>query len=519
MTIDTQNISHDIQSMRRDEVRDARYNVLVITQNEIDLELIKKTLEKTRYAKVYEAGNLKSAFKIASHMEIDLIIVDEKLPAAEGFGIIDRLNLRKRLRDVPKLLLITGSFQKERYHSYRDINLDFLRKPLDPVLLQARVNTLFKTMHHRPKNSLFAQMLDRKLHEAREFLGIYKSFLDVDENILFIYDDENRKIVEANRVFLRFFEDIEEVNRILHKPHLFRKFVPYLEDATYLNHYDFLEWTQVAGVSDDFRFALRIEKEGTAYSFSVLLKRVEISALQMYVVKLINNSAFLPATARQGLDDKDRKQINEALELIKEEIERDEKIRSYKRIYFNLRKISEIVNKEETEDILEFEEGRLHLVNAYFVIASLLKSYAGFKTLFLNGTFVDKHLEENHEEIYVRIDPNALLDAVKGIIDSYFTAPVEYDKRRIKVDLFRYDEELRVEIRSSDRREKRPSKEQSVFGKLLGKEEKTTQRSDDAEILPKNVQKAIALLKAEVSHFSADGETIFLIKIPLLEKS
>ncbi|GEM_PF-5549548 len=518
MTLDTQNNLLDTRHESARQNTKPRHKVLVITQNHIDLALIKKSLESMGTCKVYEAGNIKAAFKIASYLDIDLIIVDEKLPTAEGFEIIDKLNQRKLLKEVPKILLITSAFKKERYDSYRDINLDFLRKPVDTVMLKARVNTLFTNMHKQRKTSVFEGMLENKLEEAKAFLGIYKSFLDVDENILFIYDKTSNKVVEGNKVFLRFFEDMDQLNRVLQTKHLFKKFVPYQEDANYLNHYDFSEWSQIAGMSDDFHFALRIEKEGTSYSFTVMLKRVEIADQEMYVVKFLNNQNYLPSvTGERQLTDKMRRQINEELSLIKEEIDLDEKIRSYKRIYLSLRKISEMVNKDEKEDILKIDQAHLHLVNAYFVIASLLKNYSSYKTLYLNGTFVDKHLEENFEEIYVRVDPNALQEAVKGIIDSYFTAPVEYDKRRIKIDLYRHDDELRIEIRASDR--SRKPKEPSMFDRLLKKEELTLPQNAEADILPKNVQKAIDLLKAQVSHFNADGDTIFIVKIPLLEKS
>jgi DNA-binding response OmpR family regulator len=505
-------------TQNRDTLAEVQHKILVITQKNIDLELITKSLQSIGNCKVYEAGNLKAAFKITSHLDIDLIIVDEKLPSAEGFEIIDKLNSRKLLREIPKILLITSNFKKERYNTYRDINLDFLRKPIDPMMLQARINTLFKNMHKQRAHSIFEEMMTDKIEEAKAFLGIYKSFLDVDENILFIYDRKLNRVVEGNKVFLRFFEDINDVNKVLRSKYIFKKFVPYMEDANYLNHYDFGEWCELSSMSEDFHFALRIEKEATPYSFTLLSKQVEISDHEMYVVKLLNNQNFLPATTEENiLDEKKQKQINDELAQIKYELELDEEQRSYPRIRLSLRKISELVNENKKENVLEFKEANLHLVNAYFVLASLLKSYASYKTLYLNEFFVDKNLEENQEEIYVRIDPNALQDTLKGIIDSYFTAPVSYDKRRIKVNIYTHGDELRVEVRASERKESFRNK--SVFSKLLKRDELTLPVKDHADILPKNVQQAVEILKADVKHFSVDGDTIFLIKIPLLEKS
>ncbi len=518
MTLDTQNNRPFIGESSSRQHEEARYNIVVVTQNEVDLTLMKKLLESMGNCKVYEAGNLKSTFKITSHIPIDLIIVDEKLPSAEGFEIIDRLNRRELLKDVPKILLINNDFKKERYDSYRDINLDFMRKPIDTVMLKARVTTLFKNMHKKPTESIFEEMMVQKIEEAKAFLGIYKSFLEVDENILFIYDKQSNKIIEANKVFMRFFEDVATVNRILGSKHLLRRFVPHLEDANYLNHYDFHEWDKIAAISNDFQFALKIVREGTPYSFSIRLRRTEIVGEEMYVVKLLNNHNYLPETRNMQEDfEACRGEVNEALQLLKGEIEEEESKRSYQKIYRMIHKISELVNVGHKEDVIAIESDYRREVNTYFIIASLLKRYASYKTLYLNGVKVGKELEENQEEIYVPVDPDALQDAVKGIIDSYFTAPVQYDKRRIRLDLYRAGSELKVEIRASERKEA-PRRERSVIDKLLKKEQLNFTSGTKNDILPKNVQVAIQRLDAEVEHFSADGDTIFLITVPIMEK-
>ncbi len=514
VTLDTHNKRYSIPTPLSGHSEPVQYNIMVITQNNEDLLLIKKLLEKMQACKVYEAGNLKSAFKIASHLEIDLIIVDEKLPTAEGFEIIDKLNKRELLREVPKILLINSSFRKERYESYRDINLDFLRKPVDKVMLRARVNTLFKNMHKKPHESLFEEMMMQKIEEAKAYLGIYRSFLDVDENILFIYDRGKNKIVEANKVFLRFFEDIDRTNKILSTRHLFQKYVPTMEDANYLNHYPFEEWEEIACMSHDFHFALKVVKEGVSYSFTMLLQKTHIREHQMYVVKLLNNHQYLPDIKKNEEHFQNcRKDVNAALLSLKEQIDLEEGERSYRKIYSTLQHISELINKSDEGDILRIDKREHRDVNAYFIISSLLKNYAAYKTIYLNGIKVDKTLEENREEIYLPLDPNALQDLVRGIIDSYFTATVQYDKRRIRVDLYKNEAELKIEIRASERKEISP-KQQSMFEKLLKKEQLKVPEERKNDILPKNVQQAASALDASVHHFSADGDMIFLITVP-----
>ncbi len=493
-------------------------NILIITQKHLELDLMKKSLKSVDGCKVYEAGNLKTAFNITSHKDIDLIIVDEELPTAEGFEIIDKLNSRSFLKEIPKILLITGKFKKERYDSYRDINLDFINKPIDPVMFKARISTFFKNLNKKTSgSSIFEEMVNEKIDAAKSFLNIYKSFLEVDENILFIYDHDKNIIVDANRVFLRFFTDLRFVNRVLQKSKYMKKYIPDSTDANYLNHYDFNEWVNISTAADGFHFGLTIIKNSTPYSFSVLLKEMAVPGHKMFVVKLLNNHNYLPQTDEKELKEC-RTKVNEELNLLKEEIDLEEKQRSYPKIYKTLKRISEYINGDDKENVLQIDLYKHQLVNVYFVIASLLKSFASHKTLYLNGLKVDKDLEENLEQIYLKTDPDALQDAVKGIMESYFTAPVQYDQRRIRVNVYTTSKKrLVVEIRASDRKEKQ--KESSMLDKILKKENLTFSSGAENEILPKNVRQAIDTLKADVKHYRADGHTIFLLTVPIVEKS
>jgi len=521
VTLDRQNsiLSEDIAAhMEHREKEIVSNTVLIITQKHLELDLMKKSLKNVDGCKVYEAGNLKTAFNITSHKDIDLIIVDEELPTAKGFEIIDKLNGRSLLKEIPKILLINGKFKKERYDSYRDINLDFINKPIDPVMFNARISAFFKNLNKKTYgSSIFEEMMNEKLDAAKSFLNIYKSFLEVDENILFIYDQDRNEIVDANRVFLRFFKDLRFVNKVLKKSRYMKKYIPNSEDANYLNHYEFNEWINISTSAEGFHFGLTIMKNSTPYSFSLLLRKIRVPGNRMFVVKLLNNHNYLPQTNEKEFNEC-RGKVNDELKLLKEEIDLEESERSYSRIYKTLKRISEYINKDDKESVLQVDLYKHQYVNVYFVIASLLKSFASHKTLYLNGIKVDRDLEENLEQIYLKTNPDALQDAVKGILESYFTAPVQYDQRRIRVNVYTTSKErLVVEIRASDRKEKQ--KEASMFDKILKKENLTFSSGAENEILPKNVRQAIDTLNADVKHYRADGHTIFLLTVPIIEKS
>ncbi len=490
-------------------------NILLITQNNLDLDLIKKTLERMGELKIYEAGNLKTAFNIAKTIQIDLIIVDDKLPTAKGFEIIDRFNNKSAMKKVPKILLISKSFEKDRYEHYYDTNLDFMQKPIDVMILKARVHTLFKNMHTKHENSVFEDMINSKIDQAKSFLTIYKSFMNIDENILFIYDFNKNRVLEANDNFKRFFHDEEIFNKIIAKDKFIKKFVPYMEDSNYLNRYKPKQWIDIIKAAQGFTLGIKIKKKDTFYSFSVLFRKIELINEDMYIIKLLNNQQFLTTDTSKNMD-KCKNNVNKMLLKLKNELYKEEDDREYTKIFTFLKDISKEINEDDQESVLDVNIYKHHEINAYFVIASLLKKYAQNKSLYLNGNKVTNSLEENQEQFYLKIDADALKDSVKGIIDSYFTAPVAYDKRKIYISLYTINNHLDIEIKTSDRKEK--PKDLSMFDKILKKNDLTFSNDHKDDIMPKRVQSALDQLKANVRQVSGNGHTIFIISIPLNKK-
>ncbi|MEP6730161.1 MAG: response regulator [bacterium] len=69
----------------------------------------------------------------------DIIIVDLRLPDAEGFELIERLQKKPQLENVP-FLVCSGNVTIENVNEARRLGaLEFIRKPLDLVALQQRL--------------------------------------------------------------------------------------------------------------------------------------------------------------------------------------------------------------------------------------------------------------------------------------------------------------------------------------------------------------------------------------------
>ena len=107
-----------------------RPTVLVVEDNEETSFLLRTVLTRKGY-RVIEAWDGKQAIEVAEGEQLDLILLDVKLPRLNGIGVIHRLRQNTKLEMVP-IVIITGQ-EPEKYRSSAIAEGcdDFLIKPID----------------------------------------------------------------------------------------------------------------------------------------------------------------------------------------------------------------------------------------------------------------------------------------------------------------------------------------------------------------------------------------------------
>jgi two-component system, cell cycle response regulator DivK len=104
--------------------------VLVVEDNDDSLFMLKTVLTHKGY-RVAEAWDGKQAIEVAETEELDLILLDLKLPRLNGLGVIHRLRQNAKLENVP-IVIITGQDpEKYRNSAIAEGCDDFLMKPID----------------------------------------------------------------------------------------------------------------------------------------------------------------------------------------------------------------------------------------------------------------------------------------------------------------------------------------------------------------------------------------------------
>ena len=116
------------------------FRILVADDNKVNRLLMTRSLELLGY-RVATAENGCVALKMLRSDSFDLLLLDMAMPEMDGFQVLEQLCADLRLRDLP---VIVTSALEGLGNVVRCIELgadDYLHKPVNPVLLKARVGS------------------------------------------------------------------------------------------------------------------------------------------------------------------------------------------------------------------------------------------------------------------------------------------------------------------------------------------------------------------------------------------
>ncbi|HEY4587467.1 MAG TPA: PleD family two-component system response regulator [Brevundimonas sp.] len=115
--------------------------ILVVDDVEANVRLLeaKLTLE---YYDVLTSGDGASCLRLARDEQPDLILLDVMMPGMDGFETCRRLKAAEETRHIPVVLVTALDGRHDRIQGLEAGADDFLSKPLDDVILMARVKSL-----------------------------------------------------------------------------------------------------------------------------------------------------------------------------------------------------------------------------------------------------------------------------------------------------------------------------------------------------------------------------------------
>lgn len=145
--------------------------VLIVDDEPLNVDYLEQELEDLRYDTM-SASNGLEALGMVGVEPPDLILLDIMMPKMDGFEVLSRLKKEEKTRDIP-VIIISASDDLENV--VRGIELgaeDYIPKPFDPVLLQARMRSSLEKKRWRDKERQYLHEIEKERKRADELLHV-----------------------------------------------------------------------------------------------------------------------------------------------------------------------------------------------------------------------------------------------------------------------------------------------------------------------------------------------------------
>jgi len=443
---------------KADEKKESR--ILLLNQNSIDCYMIEKFLPKEEGFHIFRASTLIEALKILNYVKIDLVIVDDQFDSNID-DILKKLSLLDKKEHCPVMILLSSKYEKSLVNRFSK-NIDFIKKPIDEELLKYRVKlSIDNEKDSLLKESYFAKLAQKRLNQFQDTISIYYDIFKLHEQMMLIFDPKEAIFLEANLAFEKNFTNVAFLNRILKKERVYREFIPYIDEANYINHYDIDSFLNIIEQNLDFNYALRIKNGFNEYSFSTIFKEIYINSDRYYLIKLVDLYDYIKEDKNSSKDELKQSNLNSfkdefirLKELLAKEGLKDNKIQDL--IYKISSKLSIVC-----EDDKILKEVKVHDLQDIYNI--LLKSGLRYKdkkitinskeikdidSSKLNSDFLTKIDEDLFIEFLSKIFENSADDIDILIYNTHDMIIIEYSYS--SEDLFIKKENLKDYIKSLD---------------------------------------------------------------------
>jgi class 3 adenylate cyclase len=171
--------------------------ILVVDDNRVNSLLLGRGLEQQGHTVVF-AGNGREALDLLRSQDFDLMLLDVLMPELDGYQVLAELQLDPHLRDLP---VIMTSALDELDSVVRCIEMgaeDYLTKPINPVLLNARITaSLEKKRLRDQQRELISRFATKEVAEDLLTSGFSLGGKQVEASALFCDIRSFTTIVEA----------------------------------------------------------------------------------------------------------------------------------------------------------------------------------------------------------------------------------------------------------------------------------------------------------------------------------
>jgi DNA-binding response OmpR family regulator len=151
--------------------------ILIVDDSRDEQDLLSTRLRAAGYESLMVADSAEAALGILGQGnpgqrtgEIDLILMDILLPGVDGLEACRRITATEQLQDIPIIVITAKTEEKDLLAAFAAGAMDYIRKPVNPVELVARVSSALTLRAERTTRKAREQELLLRTQELEQAL-------------------------------------------------------------------------------------------------------------------------------------------------------------------------------------------------------------------------------------------------------------------------------------------------------------------------------------------------------------
>ena len=138
--------------------------ILIADDSEMNQEILKEILGE-RYEYISASDGVQAVEALSGSIDIDLVLLDINMPKLDGFGVLDIMNQRKWIEEIPVIIISSENDSSFIQKAYDLGATDYINRPFNLTVVQRRVsNTLM--LYGRQKS--LVRMVEEQVYEREK---------------------------------------------------------------------------------------------------------------------------------------------------------------------------------------------------------------------------------------------------------------------------------------------------------------------------------------------------------------
>ncbi len=173
--------------MRKDILEKAK--ILIVDDQDANIRLLERLLGLGGYAQLISTTDSRETFRLYSHHQPDLILLDLTMPHMDGFAVMEQLATLIPADAFLPILVLTADITTEAKQRALSMGAkDFLTKPIDAIEVLLRINNLLETRF------LHLEMEQRVRERTGELQQTTELLHQLSARLLHLQDEERRRV-------------------------------------------------------------------------------------------------------------------------------------------------------------------------------------------------------------------------------------------------------------------------------------------------------------------------------------